>query len=102
APHRRPRSTLFPYTTLFRSLVRGRERGPGVGFGLTNGIRIRHARLHAIELGDDRPASLARDFLRDAESLVPEEPRQELRALGRRSEEHTSELQSPDHLVCRL
>src|SRR5258708_8965554 len=56
---RPPRSTLFPYTTLFRS--------PG------------------------RPSHL---FW----------PRQDPRPVGgnRRSEEHTSELQSPDHLVCRL
>src|ERR671923_2016281 len=56
---RPPRSTLFPYTTLFRSAVRRRGRGR------------RRAR---------RPARSGRG----------------------RSEEHTSELQSPDHLVCRL
>src|SRR6476660_4029608 len=56
---RPPRSTLFPYTTLFRSATaRSRRGGRGVP-----------------------PAS---------------------RRWPRRSEEHTSELQSPDHLVCRL
>src|SRR5258708_11230311 len=60
---RPPRSTLFPYTTLFRSIV---ER-----FG--HGANL-------IQLDQNRVA----DFLDD------------------RSEEHTSELQSPDHLVCRL
>src|SRR5258708_26937171 len=74
---RPPRSTLFPYTTLFRSL-RGRRpvgeephrRGPW------------HPRFGA---------PLRRERLR------PVSP------FGRcRSEEHTSELQSPDHLVCRL
>src|SRR3990170_8290145 len=61
---RPPRSTLFPYTTLFRS-TRPR-RAPSAG--TTSGSRPRS------------------------------------RAGGRsgRSEEHTSELQSPDHLVCRL
>src|SRR5215216_7807659 len=56
---RPPRSTLFPYTTLFRSAVRG--------FRLVR---------HAGRTWQTEPAM--------------------------RSEEHTSELQSPDHLVCRL
>src|SRR5438552_4314669 len=59
---RRPRCTLFPYTTLFRSEATGRRRGvPRRSLG--HGHR-------------------KRGFVR--------------------SEEHTSELQSPDHLVCRL
>src|SRR3990170_3048067 len=57
---RPPRSTLFPYTTLFRSVDRHRAKR-------------RHARSAGVRL-----------------QSVP------------RSEEHTSELQSPDHLVCRL
>src|SRR5258708_22697627 len=60
---RPPRSTLFPYTTLFRSV--GDVDGPLVGEGRQR---------------------------RNVEA-APAEPR---------SEEHTSELQSPDHLVCRL
>src|SRR5258708_16190473 len=70
---RPPRSTLFPYTTLFRSDWRGRC-GP-VG-------RKRQPRLCPWRLGPQRPRAEAR--------------------LTLRSEEHTSELQSPDHLVCRL
>src|SRR5258708_21713008 len=64
---RPPRSTLFPYTTLFRSLrtLRGDDEGP-----LRNRIPRNARRRHV--------------------DGVP------------RSEEHTSELQSPDHLVCRL
>src|SRR5258708_16021723 len=65
---RPPRSTLFPYTTLFRS------RRPGRKVGLV--FR--------------RPG-----FRRGTPGLHPA-------ADGARSEEHTSELQSPDHLVCRL
>src|SRR5258708_12726910 len=63
---RPPRSTLFPYTTLFRSLLVS-----GVFLGilfLSGGV--------------------------EAHSFSP--------TLFIRSEEHTSELQSPDHLVCRL
>src|SRR5258708_23741221 len=64
---RPPRSTLFPYTTLFRSPVMNLDA-----------LAVLKARME-VELRFD--------------------------AVGRpqrRSEEHTSELQSPDHLVCRL
>src|SRR5947208_13098659 len=64
---RRPRSTLFPYTTLFRSPT-----------------RVQEALSHARRCLD----GFAR--LEDTGEAV------------QRSEEHTSELQSPDHLVCRL
>src|SRR5690348_18379753 len=66
---RPPRSTLFPYTTLFRS-----HRG-------------RH---------EERRRDLAAGVDREQEIPAP------VRDLRRRSEEHTSELQSPVHLVCRL
>src|SRR5215216_7335169 len=69
---RPPRSTLFPYTTLFRSRTRRSRRAP----------RPRRR-------GGPPPGSRGR------------RPTAPGRA-GRRSEEHTSELQSPDHLVCRL
>src|SRR5258708_19635847 len=65
---RPPRSTLFPYTTLFRSLLTVPLLGDAV-----------------------RKAETAR-FARAMSTLVA----------NSRSEEHTSELQSPDHLVCRL
>src|SRR2546422_5463541 len=69
---RPPRSTLFPYTTLFRSLVdrRRRERGP--------------------------PGRQSRDDLGERRAVGDDVDRR------RRSEEHTSELQSRLHLVCRL
>src|SRR3712207_7221361 len=75
---RPPRSTLFPYTTLFRS------------FHLRE-VRVAHAG-HAGELAEGHPGGVA--LLSD-----------ELPDLGpgrRRSEEHTSELQSRQYLVCRL
>src|SRR3712207_7207212 len=75
---RPPRSTLFPYTTLFRS-----EGADG----------RRHERG-----GRRLPAE--RHRLRDRPGLVPELlPRRHRRG---RSEEHTSELQSRQYLVCRL
>src|SRR5690348_17471504 len=65
---RPPRSTLFPYTTLFRSRRRPLAR-----------LRLHRGRLTGKEAGGVR-----------------------LPGVHLRSEEHTSELQSPVHLVCRL
>src|SRR5256885_12290218 len=65
---RPPRSTLFPYTTLFRSLLEGQ---------LAHGLDV-----EAVLVVADSAADLDEDHVR--------------------SEEHTSELQSPCNLVCRL
>src|SRR5947208_13461592 len=89
---RRPaRSTLFPYTTLFRSLL----VGPG-----------EEGHDHGQDPGraDRAPDSLD-EAGGDQHPLVERESAQQGRAgedAEARSEEHTSELQSPDHLVCRL
>src|SRR5438552_6074910 len=64
---RPPRSTLFPYTTLFRSARQTRSGDAGL-----------------------------------PTSVTPRCDTASITALMTRSEEHTSELQSPDHLVCRL
>src|SRR5437879_8110989 len=85
---RPPRSTLFPYTTLFRSRAPAHP-GPH-----------RHRPPRA-----ERPAQLlAGGRLVQAPALDdPRDPGRALhRALDARSEEHTSELQSPMYLVCRL
>src|SRR5258708_18524681 len=79
---RPPRSTLFPYTTLFRSTGYIRE------WRCTRRIRCQ---------GDAKESRGSGRFHRalDATAKVH-------RGYAGRSEEHTSELQSPDHLVCRL
>src|SRR5690606_41142372 len=84
-----PSATLFPYTTLFRSR-RGPDRG-GCGGRRGHAARayLRPALFGPRRLGRDREAQGARD----------EHPRARQR---RRSEEHTSELQSRENLVCRL
>src|SRR5258708_14137195 len=69
---RPPRSTLFPYTTLFRSRWRWRYARPTI-------------------------AGSASAFSASSRGSTPR-----MRSQSQRSEEHTSELQSPDHLVCRL
>src|SRR2546422_5364303 len=73
---RPPRSTLFPYTTLFRSEYRAVQR-----------------RRQGREMILAHPAG---DEWRERE------PEQEVQVRPHRSEEHTSELQSRLHLVCRL
>src|SRR5258708_11210082 len=88
---RPPRSTLFPYTTLFRSLDISRRLHSGRpiwNFHLLHRTGqewkyFRRRRLLVSRFSARRSSSAAQS---------PES----------RSEEHTSELQSPDHLVCRL
>src|SRR5688572_32285983 len=84
---RPPRSTLFPYTTLFRS------RGP-------------RSTLQYVDAGSDHHGRRRRGNARVPRERAPElqqkyVPRPWDRSWGR-SEEHTSELQSQSNLVCRL
>src|SRR5256885_10276662 len=79
---RPPRSTLFPYTTLFRSLSCLRSRSSSRGRFRP---AVRRERAHA---GGGR--------------AWPRRPRTPAHSARKRSEEHTSELQSPCNLVCRL
>src|SRR5437870_11351357 len=88
SPLRRPpRSTLFPYTTLFRSLLL--VRAPHPQKTNTLGKLSHRAR-------QNRRSSLARHLPRKGVLFT-----RDLNG-GFRSEEHTSELQSRGHLVCRL
>src|SRR3712207_7502681 len=73
---RPPRSTLFPYTTLFRSRLVDAGRGVGPLFG-----PARHPGVAPVDGHAARPALVEHEL---------------------RSEEHTSELQSRQYLVCRL
>src|SRR5258708_18171620 len=84
---RPPRSTLFPYTTLFRSLAHNT-------IALLDHLGIARADIVAHSLGGMLGVRIARAF--------PDRIAHLLLAAPIRSEEHTSELQSPDHLVCRL
>src|SRR5690348_17782771 len=85
---RPPRSTLFPYTTLFRSQGADVRAPVAADLGLVADAAERHAHELAVES--------ARDRLADRRLAGAGRPDQG------RSEEHTSELQSPVHLVCRL
>src|SRR5256885_13140008 len=79
---RPPRSTLFPYTTLFRSVIEGEV-------DVAHGSRV---------IGHAEPNHYARElgivFFNRSVSFITR--------TKVRSEEHTSELQSPCNLVCRL
>src|SRR5207244_7850452 len=96
------KSTSFPYTTLFRSAVRQEET----------------MATDALSVASSRPAWLRRSWRRHWPKLDKAERSYRVQEQSRhhgskcrrgrlahhksRSEEHTSELQSPDHLVCRL
>src|SRR5205814_9270780 len=82
---RPPSSTLFPYTTLFRSLGRDCEP-PDSG----QNSRLQELHLQTFVVDTWHPSS------------DPETPTQHAHVTSLRSEEHTSELQSLRHLVCRL
>src|SRR3712207_8927784 len=90
---RPPRSTLFPYTTLFRSGMRVAGAQPSIKHGA--GLR---------RTGDDRVVHpLLVVAVPGRAGLGPVHlDRQAVDVDGQRSEEHTSELQSRQYLVCRL
>src|SRR3712207_9041063 len=99
---RPPRSTLFPYTTLFRShtLAHATRQLRGKALGDVRQVHEVERLPHAV--GDLSRAERAlfaqahRDVIADRERV------EERRELEHRSEEHTSELQSRQYLVCRL
>src|SRR5205085_12320643 len=82
--HPPPSSTLFPYTTLFRSrcLLDGRPAGPGAGALVLPAARTQEGRRAGALHGQHRRQPGLLEF--------------------ERSEEHTSELQSQSNIVCRL
>src|SRR3712207_9518077 len=99
---RPPRSTLFPYTTLFRSdVVRPRRPAPeGVGDAaarerLREGLRPPRVQPGVAPVDEGRVRAQGEEQRQDGPQAVADPDRA-------RSEEHTSELQSRQYLVCRL
>src|SRR3712207_9554328 len=99
---RPPRSTLFPYTTLFRSALREME----ADVGRTGGLSLRYGLFYGPGTWYHRDGASARGIAEGRITIVGD-------GQGRwswvhvddavaRSEEHTSELQSRQYLVCRL
>src|SRR5258708_24163083 len=87
---RPPRSTLFPYTTLFRS----------AGLAQNNHAGAQDQRF--IDVMRDEENRRLRDSVDIAQQVLHFSACGGVKRAEMRSEEHTSELQSPDHLVCRL
>src|SRR5256885_13089761 len=85
---RPPRSTLFPYTTLFRS------RLPRAGGEPAEIAALPRGHLHTQRGGRNLAAPRRNEIECSGAVAVP--------APAQRSEEHTSELQSPCNIVCRL
>src|SRR5256885_3775350 len=81
---RPPRSTLFPYTTLFRS-----------PFGMISGYKAKQDLKGNTVYSKDNGLPIQSDFMALGRGVPPDHSK-------RRSEEHTSELQSPCNIVCRL
>src|SRR5688572_31905000 len=90
---RPPRSTLFPYTTLFRS----RQKGPGPRDVREAALRRTRTPRHAEATGRGQDGRQTRAGDRKLATPGGSTQRPPLR-----SEEHTSELQSQSNLVCRL
>src|SRR5258708_23519520 len=86
---RPPRSTLFPYTTLFRSAVDAQSSHDMVFPNATKWTPGEYVQLLLAKL-------TAMEKLWSSGTVITNIN------IANRSEEHTSELQSPDHLVCRL
>src|SRR3712207_7970185 len=89
---RPPRSTLFPYTTLFRSHPCVGDTTYGADPTLAARLGVERQWLHAVRLGFPHPADGS--WVEFTSDYPPD--------LAGRSEEHTSELQSRQYLVCRL
>src|SRR3712207_8812345 len=96
---RPPRSTLFPYTTLFRSIEQGEIVG---GFGHAQVFALADQIVEAVKSGAIRKFVVmsgcdgrmkSRNYYEEFAKALPHDTR---------SEEHTSELQSRQYLVCRL
>src|SRR3712207_7010616 len=93
---RPPRSTLFPYTTLFRSAYVGLA-----GTTISPEVTLRHLLTHTSGIADDADEEAGEEYA----DLWLERPVNAVTTtrdfLPQRSEEHTSELQSRQYLVCR-
>src|SRR3989454_3931404 len=99
---RPPRSTLFPYTTLFRSRDAGEQLTRRGEAPLLLGPVTQHAghRVEVLGQATELVGPTNRDA--DREIAVGDLGEAGLELVQGRSEEHTSELQSPCNLVCRL
>src|SRR2546427_10176668 len=99
---RPPRSTLFPYTTLFRSSPPSAVSNAGtiVTEATTGGVAVVLSLLHAAIIAAAATSPTSTFFMQCSLQLLCRAP--VVPPAATRSEEHTSELQSQSNLVCRL
>src|SRR3712207_8472851 len=95
---RPPRSTLFPYTTLFRSEL-GRQPSPEE---VAEAMSVQPEKIHQIVQAAQRTISLETPIGSEDETSLGDLIADDVSETPYRSEEHTSELQSRQYLVCRL
>src|SRR5207253_4317556 len=102
SPHRVPRHTLFPYTTLFRSLRQNLSRRIDLPRAVVRADELR-SEIDGVILLSFRAAETARNpEVLGAGFLALFGARNDKNKKAGRSEEHTSEFQSREKLVCRL
>src|SRR3712207_9161413 len=99
---RPPRSTLFPYTTLFRSLAERIDLVVVADPAGEAGQVVVAVAQQVVEGGQPAGVAADRELGRHADAAVQLDGLLAEVAAGPRSEEHTSELQSRQYLVCRL
>src|SRR3712207_9587802 len=99
---RPPRSTLFPYTTLFRSRPRRSRRAPTSPSSSRAAARSASSSSHVTEGGWSASVLHLDNTGVEQSASISFTPSSTYRLADDRSEEHTSELQSRQYLVCRL
>src|SRR2546430_13940967 len=99
---RPPRSTLFPYTTLFRSLILDAMRRKLFRMVAAVGGHAVGVRTDCVYVAPENSAAAKEGLLREGFCFGRVAGTLLARSRSSRSEEHTSELQSQSNLVCRL
>src|SRR5690606_41688803 len=92
-------TTLFPYTTLFRSIYSG---GRGKERNLTENSKVGRPRKYTQDSGMNITEAVKKQFSYVIKKYYRKKEQLSLMETYERSEEHTSELQSRENLVCRL
>src|SRR5258707_5684552 len=96
-----PRSTLFPYTTLFRSALDQMQDAREQRVRLSGPADVDDTRVPQF-VAEDVDDEIQNVIVEQSKRAVDEYPGRRLQQDACRSEEHTSELQSRQYLVCRL
>src|SRR3712207_8574873 len=106
---RPPRSTLFPYTTLFRSIqslqhknIKAQEHAREAQGAREEAVKLKEKYESKLDKFKDIREKAILNAQKEAKEIIKEAKEEADKILKDRSEEHTSELQSRQYLVCRL